>query len=214
MRSVGPAPLTSRRVSGIRGVLAIPRAYEAWSRLVGAEYGRATLVREYVRPRSGARVLDLGCGPGDLVRHLGDVSYVGVDVSEAYVAQARKAYSGRAEFRVGDATRLDADLRDFDLVLAFGVLHHLDDDAAAALLRAAHEALGGEGRIVTVDPALTPGERLLARVVIAADRGRHVRTADAYGRLVEPVFGDVRSVVRRDLLRIPYTHCVVEAKHS
>jgi hypothetical protein len=42
--------------------------------------------------------------------------YVGVDVSDRYIARARDAFGDRAEFRVGDATRLDDDLRHFDLV--------------------------------------------------------------------------------------------------
>ena len=195
-------------------MLANPRTYELWSRLVGAEAGRSRLVRDHVRPRSGARVLDLGCGPGELVRYLDGVRYVGVDTSGAYITQARRLYGERAEFRVGDATKLDEDLRDFDLVLAFGVLHHLDDEAARALLRGARRALATSGRLIAVDPTVAEHERFLARLVIGADRGEHVRTPDAYERLARETFSAVKSAVRRDLLRIPYTHCVLEAGDS
>jgi SAM-dependent methyltransferase len=185
--------------------------YELWSRLVGGERSRAALVREHVRPFPGARVLDVGCGPGDLVRHLGDVRYVGVDVSEPYIERARRLYGDRAEFRVGDATDLDDDLRGFDFVLAFGVVHHLDDEGAHRLFAGAGRALAPGGRVVAVDPAFANGQPRAARFVISRDRGNNVRTAEAYARLAEGALRDVTVRTRGDLLRIPYTHCVLEA---
>jgi SAM-dependent methyltransferase len=197
-------------MSGLRSVLASPRIYELWSRLVGGEAGRSTLIREYIRPSPGARVLDLGCGPGELVRLLGDVDYVGVDVSERYIAAARRSVGGPAEFRVGDATSLDADLRGFDLVVALGVIHHLDDDSALRLLSGARAALGPDGRFVSVDPVLTSDARGAARLLVSWDRGGHVRGPGEYRRLAESTFGRVQCDVRQDLLRIPYLHCVLE----
>jgi SAM-dependent methyltransferase len=204
MANVRPA------MSDVRGILSSPRVYELWSRLVGGERGRGTVLRDHVRPEPGARVLDLGCGPGELVPYLGAVRYVGVDVSDAYVARAREAFGDRAEFRVGDATHLDGDLRDFDVVLAFGVIHHLDDDSAVRLLEAARAALRAGGRFVAVDPAWIANEPVAARVLVSWDRGAHVRGPAEYQRLAESVFEHVRCEVRRDLLRIPYTHCVLE----
>jgi SAM-dependent methyltransferase len=197
-------------MSGARGILSSPTVYELWSRLVGGERGRRTIVRDYVRPHPGARVLDLGCGPGELVDHLGAVRYVGIDVSDRYIARARHAFGDRAEFRVGDATRLDDDLRDFDLVLAFGVIHHLDDDGALRLLSVAKAALRRGGRFVSVDPAAVSDDRTLARMLVSWDRGENVRAPDGYKRLADSGFDDVRCEVRRDLLHIPYTHCVLE----
>jgi SAM-dependent methyltransferase len=197
-------------MSDVRGILSSPRVYELWSRVVGGERGRRTVVRDYVRPRPGARLLDLGCGPGELVSFLGAVQYVGVDVSDAYVARARKAFGNRAQFRVGDATHLDRDLRDFDVVLAFGVIHHFDDESARRLLEGAKGALRAGGRFVAVDPARIAKAPVPARVLVSWDRGAHVRSPTEYERLAEGVFEDVRCEVRRDLLRIPYTHCVLE----
>lgn len=201
----------AQQTHGLRRVLSQPDVYELWSRFVGADRSRRTLVREHVRPWPSARVLDLGCGPGELVRYLGDVQYVGLDISEAYIARAERMYGDRAEFRVGDATAPDEDLRGFDLVLAFGVLHHLDDAGGRELFSRAAEALAEGGRAVTVDPAFTPDQHRISRFLISHDRGRDVRTEAGYRRLADHAFPDVRSTVRSDLLRVPYTHCVLEA---
>ena len=198
-------------LTAARGVLSNPAIYELWSRLVGGDRSRGTLVREHVRPVPGARVLDVGCGPGDLVRYLGDVRYVGIDASGPYVERAQRLFGRRAEFRVGDATRLDDDLRGFDLVLAFGLVHHLDDEQARAFWGQAAQALAPEGRVVAVDPALSPGQPKLARLLISADRGGRVRPPAEYGYLAKQAFTNVDVTVRSDLLRVPYTHCIVEA---
>jgi SAM-dependent methyltransferase len=197
--------------TGLRSLLSNPSAYELFQRLLGGHRSREALVREHVRPAQGTRVLDVGCGPGELVRFLGDVDYVGVDASAAYVDQARRTWGERAEFRVGDATRLDDDLRGFDLVLGFGLVHHLDDDGARAFWKGAAATLVPGGRAVTVDPTIVEGQPWLARMVISGDRGQAVRRPDEYARLAGERFATVQAEVRSNLLRIPYTHCVIEA---
>jgi SAM-dependent methyltransferase len=197
-------------MSGLRSVLARPRVYELWSQLVGGGHGRSTIVGEYVRPVPGERVLDLGCGPGELLPYLGDVEYVGVDLSEEYIDRARERFGDRAEFRAGDATALDDDLRDFDLVIAFGVLHHLDEAGARGMLLGAAGALRPEGRAVTVDPTFAAGQSRVAHAIIARDRGEYVRTPEAYAALGASAFAHAEPHVRHDLLRMPYSHCIVE----
>src|SRR4051812_25484014 len=127
--------------TGVRAVLSNPAVYELWSRLVGGERGRTRFVGAHVRAQTGQRVLDLGCGPGELLPYLGDVGYTGVDISAPYIERARERFDGRAEFRVGDATRIDDDLTGFDVVLVAGVLHHIDDDGVRRLFAGAARAL-------------------------------------------------------------------------
>lgn len=58
----------------------------------------------------GARVLDVGCGPGGLVQHLVELGLdaSGVDLSPGQIAQARAAFPER-RFEVGDLTDLQVD---------------------------------------------------------------------------------------------------------
>ncbi len=200
----------SEITTGARAVLARPGLYELWSSLVGGRRGRSLLVREHVRPQAGERILDLGCGPGELLAFLpANVSYLGVDISADYIARARERFGDRGEFRVGDATSIELVEHRFDLVLAFGVLHHLEDDDATGLLDRAASVLEPDGRIVAVDPTITGGQSRIARAVILRDRGQHVRSPEEYRALVPASLG-VRAFVRSDVLTIPYTHCILE----
>lgn len=185
--------------------------YDAWSHAVGGVSAREVLVGDHVKPWPGMRLLDLGCGTGELLEHLEAVSYVGVNLSEPYVRSANQRYGSAGAFRVGNATAVDADLVDFDVVVAVGVLHHLDDAGAKGLLHGAARALRSGGRLVTIDPTLTSPQSRAARAVIRRDRGQAVRSPGGYRALAEPEFASVIATVREDLLRIPYTHCLLEA---
>ena len=130
-----------------------------------------------------------------------------------YIASARERFASRpAEFHVGDVTALGAGLSGFDRVLAFGVVDHLDDAGAENLFRSAASALKPTGRLVTIDGVFTEPQGRLARVVIAYDRGQYVRRQDAYTRLARTAFANVEPTIRHDLLRIPYTHCVLDCE--
>jgi SAM-dependent methyltransferase len=196
--------------------LAHPLVYELWTRAVGGVRARRILVSDHLRPRDGDRILDLGCGPGSLVEYLPPViDYVGVDLNPDYIASARARFgNGRREFRVGDAAALGSDLRGFDIVMIFALLHHLDDDDASNLFRVAADALVPGGRIVTFDPVLTPDQSPAARAVIVRDRGQNVRTRDEYVALASRSFTQINATTRSDLLRIPYTHFILEGRRD
>jgi hypothetical protein len=48
-------------------------------------------------------------------------------------------------------------------------------------------------------------------LLVANDRGRHVRTPEATAALVRTRFPVAEVIVRHDLLRPPYTYAIVEA---
>lgn len=199
--------------TGVRSVLSRPSVYELFSRAIGAHKARTRMVSDHLRIPPGARVLDVGCGPGDLHPYLGDVDYVGIDISPSYIASAETRFGGpKAEFRVGDATAIPDDLRDFDVAIATGVMHHLDDDQVRAMVRGIAAALRPEGRFVDLENAFVPDQHRFARALIERDRGQHVRTPEAYVALAGSAFGSVTPTVVHDLLRIPYTHCILECR--
>jgi SAM-dependent methyltransferase len=198
-------------VMAVRSILAASWGYRLFGLLIGAQGARATFAREYVRPRPGLRVLDMGCGPGSLVPHLVGTEYVGFDVNSDYVDAARARFGDRVQVFCGAIEEQESSrFLGFDVAVASGVLHHLDDAQALHMFRLARSSLKPGGRLVTLDGTYTERQSRAAAFLLRQDRGRHVRTTEEYVRLASAEFAEVHAVVRTDLLRIPYTHVILE----
>lgn len=196
--------------SGVRSILSYPRIYDTFQNLMGGRK-RGAFVDEFVRPEPGYRLLDVGCGTSQVLHFIPEgVEYWGYDTSPEYIAAAKKRYGNRGHFVCGELDRGELDnLPKFDVVLACGLIHHLNDDLAQDLLRLAHCALRPNGRFVAIEPCFAQGQNPIARFIITHDRGRHVRDENEYRRLAEPIFQQVSGVVRHRAW-IPYTHWIME----
>ncbi|MGE0549193.1 MAG: class I SAM-dependent methyltransferase [Kofleriaceae bacterium] len=195
--------------TGIRAGFSIPWVYSQAQSLIGADRARRTLIERYLGSLANADVIDLGCGPGDIVPHLGARSYVGYDPSDAYITAARRKHPS-AEFHVAGVEHVAArETRTFQLAIAIGVVHHLDDATATALFRTARAVLAPGGRCVTIDPVFVAGQRWIARTLARLDRGQHVRDVASYTALARSAFDRVEVDQRGDLLRVPYDHLII-----
>lgn len=196
-------------VSGIYSILNHPAIFNAFHRLLVRRDARRVLVEEYVKPTRGDRLLDIGCGPASMLPYLEGVNYTGLDLEQNFIELARGEYGNRATFvhaRVQDlAEKLNSQ---FDLAIAVGVLHHLDDEEAKELFRATSTLLKPGGRLIVSDPVFRSRQNPLARLVMAFDRGKSIRTKEGYGALAVAGLEPLRREVRSDFMRIPYDHCI------
>ena len=97
------------------------------------------------------RVLDVGCGGGQLTRHLPpSVEVVGLDVSERMLQTARAGRPGGRFLRHSYAAPVPADLGTFEVAVAAGCLDFCQDLGAA---------------LSNISAALRPGGRLLFSVL-------------------------------------------------
>ncbi|MGB3338254.1 MAG: class I SAM-dependent methyltransferase [Devosia sp.] len=170
------------------------------------------VTEEVLRIQRGQRVLDIGCGPADILGHLPEsVQYYGFDAEPNYIQAATERYGSRGTFVAGTVSPGTMDgLGTFDVIMSLAVLHHLSDEDANIMFSAAATLLGPGGRFVTLDCAFVPGQHPVARMLAAMDRGKYVRSPDAYAALARPHFSEVSVTLRHDLLAVPYSHCIME----
>lgn len=201
----------SQITSGIRAILSSPVVYDLFQAVMGAKKVRQELVRDFIRPEAGSKILDLGCGTAEILKYVPDtVEYWGFDISPEYIAAAKAEYGNRAHFFLGVPSEEDlVNLPKFDRVLALGVLHHLNDGEAKRLFALARQALNHAGRVVAIDPCLALDQNPMARFLILRDRGRNVRDAQGYALLAQDSFKEVKGTTRHRSW-IPYTHWIME----
>lgn len=124
-------------------------------------YPSRRLIWDYVDREVNAsaaqRVLALGCGKGEELTRWSSNSQsqiVAFDISEPYVRSARQRVTAHGDasqcgFSVMDAHQLGFQDASFDLVVGFGILHHLEPDVA---LTEIWRVLRPGGRLLLQEP--------------------------------------------------------------
>lgn len=195
----------------MKSILDWPLAYLLVQRLLRGKNFYPEYLQKYLRPAPGARILDIGCGPGPLVPYLPDhVDYYGVDYDQAYIDFAQRRYGHRGTFICGSVDGTDLQLGSFDLVVGTGILHHLDDDNALTMLKLARTYLRPGGRFVLLDGCWLPRQSFFSMLLLYLDRGSFVRTVAHYRSLIETVFENPVCHVRQDMFQVPYNVVVFE----
>ncbi|MEU3646068.1 methyltransferase domain-containing protein [Lentzea sp. NPDC034063] len=109
---------------------------------------------------AGQRVLDVGCGTGNLLRSTGkrhrDVELVGVDPDLKMLARAERKLRRAgltAKLDRGFAQELTFPDASFDVVFSSLMLHHLDDPSKGEMLAEVRRVLRPGGLLVLADIA-------------------------------------------------------------
>jgi SAM-dependent methyltransferase len=200
--------------SGLLGWLKVPFLYNAFQAAVGATALRRRLSENHIRAKPGDKVIDIGCGSAPALQWLPEVEYIGLDINPGYIAFARRTYGSKGTFVVGDVRSLRADSRfqNADIVMAVGVLHHLDDQDAADCIQFAYDALKPNGRFVCHEACWVPNQGAISKYIMSSDRGRNIRTEQQYCQLAAKAFKRVDTWVDMKPMRIPYVTIVLECE--
>jgi len=112
---------------------------------------RVALIAGWI-PLARRRILDIGCGVGQYVRHLRDLpaTVVGIDIDLKRVREGARSGEGVPGLIVSVAEQLPFAAGTFDVVLLNEVIEHVQDDRAA--LEEALRVLSPGGHVVVYAP--------------------------------------------------------------
>lgn len=145
----------------------------------------------------GERVLDIGCGEGATLVHLGaPAGAVGVDLFEPKLELARRVLPG-CRFVAASADALPFADASFDHVLVRDVIHHLEDPAPA--MREIRRVLVPGGTIDVLEPCRYNPLIALHAITQVAERGELRSTETFLTQLVARV-ADVVHVGRHQAM--------------
>lgn len=137
------------------------------------------------------RALDVGCGSGNLTRHLLDLGFevVAADVSQGFLDLISAKFAGRpvVPHRLDGNSLAGLDDGQFDLVATYSVLHHIPDYLSAVREMGRVTRPGG---VVYIDhepsPAYWRGEEAYRRYIregMRTDWRKYLKPANYYHRL-------------------------------
>lgn len=131
--------------------------YIGWTGKRGGKYHRhlaIPAVMDLLAPQPGEAVLDFGCGPGALAKHVAGTGalYTGVDASPRLLRFARRHHGDYGVFLLGDVTRLDTvnALQPSAFDAAVFLLSIQDIDPLEDAVASAAWALDAGGRVVVL----------------------------------------------------------------
>lgn len=207
MKPIRIKPKEAHSDSGVQGLLKTPFFYRLFSNLISRSNSRKRYIEEFIKPFSGCRILDIGCGPADILEvmpsNIGE--YVGFDMNPNYISAAKERWGSRGTFHCQRVNKFHNRTNYYDIVLATAIIHHLDNQEANQLFETARNVLKDSGSLITYDNVYIENQNWFARFMNFQDRGNYVRTPDEYTNIAKKHFSIVEEKVLHDTLRVPYT---------
>lgn len=199
----------------LKKILSFAQVYNGFKYFIGADKGLKIYIKEYIKPSKGDKILDVGCGPADILDYFKDIDYTGFDINPQYISYATKKYALKGKFYCQTVSQNDFNEKhSYDIVLATGILHHLTNQEALELFNLANKVLKPVGRLITLDGCYTENQSTLVKFLLSKDRGSFVRTETEYLHLASSVFDNIKISLRTDILFIPYTHIIMECTNN
>jgi SAM-dependent methyltransferase len=163
-----------------------PMAFHLLRKIPELNFGQTKKkIHDYFAPNR--LTLDLGCGTAQFCRCFSPETYLGIDISEKYVAFAKKRYP-EYSFAIAAGQSLCVRSKAFPQILVNGVIHHLSDDLAGYLLGEAHRILADDGKLLLIEDIETHSTSMLSRLIHSMDEGDNIRWQEHYERLINPLF--------------------------
>ncbi len=195
-------------------ILGLAKIYQLYQWMVGANNYSKLFAKEYIRYQTNEKILDIGCGPADILKFLPkEADYTGIDMNKDYIMNASRRYPDK-NFVCADITTNSFALENelFDTVFFIGVQHHLTDSEMEATLRFAKSKLKKGGRLLALEPVVTQNRGPIEKWFMNNDRGKYIRTADHYQKITTQVVTNYAQTILKNTMNIPFTIIIIECQ--
>ena len=194
----------SQKNKGIYSLLSNTFFYSLVQRVMSGTSFRKKIIKKYIT-KHNAKVLDIGCGPAEILDTLPKIKYYGFDINPIYINSAKKKYEDKGKFFCKKFTNKNTKyLPKFDHVLLLGVLHHLSDKEINTLMPNIKKVLKRKGNIITLDNIFIHKQNFIAKFLIQMDKGENVRSRKGYLNILKNHFKKINSKIYHQKF-IPYT---------
>ena len=194
----------SQKNKGIYSLLSNTFFYSLVQRVMSGTSFRKKIVKKYIT-KHNVKVLDIGCGPAEILDTLPEIKYYGFDINPIYINSAKRKYENKGKFFCKKFTNKNTKyLPKFDHVLLLGVLHHLSDQEINKLMPNIKKVLKRKRNIITLDNIFINKQNFIAKFLIQMDKGENVRSKKGYLNILKNHFKKINSKIYHQKF-IPYT---------
>ena len=154
------------------------------------------------------KILDFGCGIGSYAFLFDPSDYLGVDVDEGRIAYGKKLAPAHSFLALKNC-RIPLQDRSFDIIWVSAMLHHISDELCLQYIREFSRILKPGGRIVVIEPYLSPHTSLRNLFMKLADDGDYIRTEEGYLKLFDGAF---KITLHRKFKKVLYNELLFSAE--
>lgn len=196
-------------------ILSVPAVYHFSQFIMSATSYRKKIIKQFVREKKNLNILDIGCGPAEVLKNFNKINYYGFDTNINYINYAKKKFKNKKpKFFCRRFIEHDSEmLPKMDYILLFGIIHHLNDLQINKLLTLCKKVMKKKGKLVIVEPVLLKKQNPIAKLLIRLDRGSNVKTKESYIKLFKKKFKSVYTKITIQSF-IPYTWFLVICKKT
>jgi 2-polyprenyl-3-methyl-5-hydroxy-6-metoxy-1,4-benzoquinol methylase len=195
----------SQRTNKFYNFINSPITYMLIQKIMSGTSFRKKIIKKNII-NTKIKVLDIGCGPAEILKYIPTSIYYGYDVDKRSISYAKNYFSKpQHHFYCKKFTEKEIKrLPKFDYVILFGILHHLQNEEIKKILNLCKKAMKKNAILLTEDPIFVKNQNPIARFLINKDRGLCVRKKKEYINLIKKSFKRVNSKITHQFF-IPYT---------
>lgn len=171
----------------------IAKNYDSYKRRSWYYYAELkSLLSSLIPPHN--KVLEFGCGTGDLLYHLNPSHGVGIDISSGMIRIAKSKYSNHRNLKFMILSRFNASLphAKYQYIFLSDVIEHLDDVKAAFRLLSSHMSKSTKLICTMANPIWEPILMIAERLGLKMPEGPHHRIK----------FSEIRQILQKQKLQV------------